>query len=263
MEYMKNRFRLLAIGIISSLVITGCASSTYTKSDKQTSQIITNKNNSYIIFSRPELIGVALSNTIVEFAPNADGMILVGTLGSRTKIIYEVPQGDHYFYMEGGENDDMIKITTGPGKVYYVHTQVNMGIVAGRFYFKPLRYSSKVLESSLAGKECSEELLKEHDFGIVEEEYDFNPHSVYVSDSTGLKIQCINDHIKTVEYSGASFDNLEGSQLVEKNEEAENYLKEVYADYQSEIEQDYPDWSKDNYGKTVMYENDGVPIGKI
>ncbi|PUB81010.1 MAG: hypothetical protein DBP02_19365 [gamma proteobacterium symbiont of Ctena orbiculata] len=260
---MKNKFRSLAIGIISSLAIAGCASSTYTKSDKQTSQIITNKNNSYIIFSRPELIGVALSNTIVEFAPNAEGMILVGTLGSRTKIIYEVPQGDHYFYMEGGENDDMIKITTGPGKVYYVHTQVNMGVVAGRFYFKPLRYSSKLLEGSLAGKECNEDILKKYDFGIVEEEYDFNPHDVYISDSTGLKIHCIDDHIKTVEFSGPSFETLEGSQLVVKNEEAKSYLKEVYADYQSEIEQDYPDWSKDNYGNTAMHEDDGVPIGKI
>ena len=126
---MNHNLRTLAIGIVSSLAITGCASSTFTKIDKQTSQVVTNKSSSYIIFSRPEFLGAALANTIVEFAPDSEGMILVGTLGSGTKIIYEVPQGDHYFYMEGGENDDLLKVTTGAGKVYYVHTKVNMGFV--------------------------------------------------------------------------------------------------------------------------------------
>lgn len=260
---MKNKFKPLAIGMIFSLAITGCASSKYTKSDKQTSQIVSNRNSSYIVFSRPEFMGAALSNTIVEFAPNAEGMIMVGILGSGTKIIYEVPQGEHYFYMEGGENDDMIKITTGPGKVYYVHTEVNMGFVAGRFYFKPLHYSSKLLKSSLAGKECSKEIIEKHDFGIVDEEYDFNAKDVYISESTGLKIHCTDDRIKKVDYYGPSFEELESSQLVEKNEKAESYLKEVYADFQSEIDQDYPDWSKDNFGNTAMHEDDGVPIEKI
>jgi hypothetical protein len=190
-------------------------------------------------------------------------MILVGTLGSGTKIIYEVPQGEHYFYMEGGENDDMIKINTGPGKVYYVHTQVNMGFVAGRFYFKPLRYSSMLIQDSLKGNECTKEILDKYDFGVVEEEYDFNPHDVYVSDTTGLKAQCKDDRIIKVEYSGTSFKELEGAQLVVKNEKAASYLKEVSADYQNEINQDYPDWSTDNFGNNAMLEDDGVPIEKI
>ena len=48
-EYTNNKHRSITVGIVSALVMTGCASSTFTKSDKQTSQIITNKNNSYII----------------------------------------------------------------------------------------------------------------------------------------------------------------------------------------------------------------------
>jgi hypothetical protein len=115
----------------------------------------------------------------------------------------------------------------------------------------------------LKGKECTKEILDKYDFGIVEEEYDFNPHNVYVSDATGLRIQCNDDLIKKVEYSVPSFEELEGSQLVEKNEKADSYLKEVSADYQNEINQDYPDWSNDNFGNNAMLEDDGVPIEKI
>jgi hypothetical protein len=208
-------------------------------------------------------MGAALSNTIVEFAPNSEGMILVGTLGPSTKIIYEVPTGEHYFYMEGGENDDMLKINTGAGKVYYVHTQVNMGIVAGRFYFKPFRYSSKLLKQSLAGKQCDEQLLKKYDFNLVEEEYDFDPNDVYISETTGLKIHCNDKGINKVGYSGPSLEKLEGSQLVEKNENAHTRLKEVSADYQNEISEDYPDWAKNGYGKNTMLEEDGVPVDRI
>ncbi|PVV12563.1 MAG: hypothetical protein B6D77_05375 [gamma proteobacterium symbiont of Ctena orbiculata] len=116
---------------------------------------------------------------------------------------------------------------------------------------------------SLAGKECSEDIIKKHDFAIVEEKYDFNPQDIYISESTGLKIQCVDEQIKKVEFTGPTIEKLEGSQLVEKNEKAKTDLKEVYADYQAEIKEDYPDWSKENYGNSVMLEEDGIPIEKI
>ncbi|MCU7926083.1 MAG: hypothetical protein KZQ97_06535 [Candidatus Thiodiazotropha sp. (ex Dulcina madagascariensis)] len=260
---MGPKIRSLVIALASTVVIIGCASSTVTRSDKQTSQIITDKNNSYIVFSRPEYLGAALSNTIVEFSPRADGMILVGTLRPGTKLIYKVPQGEHFFYMEGGENDDMIKINAAPGKAYYVHTEVNFGFAVGRFYFKPFRYSSETLKKSLRDKNCNEQVLQKYSFVMIEDEYNYNSPNIYESESNGLKIQCGNGRITKVEYAGTSLELLEGTQLIEKNEKANNLLKELQPSYQTEITQDYPGWAKNNYGDTVMHEDDGVPIEEI
>ncbi|MES9968997.1 MAG: hypothetical protein ABW092_03125 [Candidatus Thiodiazotropha sp.] len=242
--------------------MTGCVDPLFTKSHMQSQQIISNNNSSYIVFSRPGDKGEPLFNTIVEFTPNVEGMTLVGTLGPNTKLIHEVPAGEHHFYMQGGLNDDIIKIQTSPGKIYYVHTQVNPGLV-GRFNFVPFRYSTKMLKKSLAGKACDQEFLHKYGFDLEEKEYHIKPHGFHTSNAMDLEIQCKNQRIVKVAYSWPSLELLEGSQLVKTNKHTDTFLKKVYADYQHEINQDYPGWSKKGYGNDSMNVEDGVPIDEI
>ncbi|MET0068096.1 MAG: hypothetical protein ABW076_17255 [Candidatus Thiodiazotropha sp.] len=232
-------------------------------SEKNTSQVVTSSKASYIVFSRPEFVGAALTNTIVEFAPGAQGMILVTALRPQSKAIYKTTPGAHYFYMEGGENDDMIKIDTAPGRIYYVHTSVNMGLVAGRFYFKPLSYQSYEMKRAIPGKSCDEQFLNQYQFEPIHKDYDFSGGQEYDASSVGLTIECKKGLVSKAEISGMGLNELDEPGLLEMNETKDAYLKERADSFQSEILEDYPDWAKENFGGDSMGPDDGFPLSEV
>jgi hypothetical protein len=117
---MKKYYKA-AFSIIISAITAGCVNGVTRISEKTMTGVLSDANASYIIFSRPKITGYAAINNIVEFFPGTEDLVLIAALRANSKVIYKTTPGEHYFYMGGGENDDMIKINTVLGKIYYVH----------------------------------------------------------------------------------------------------------------------------------------------
>lgn len=242
------------------LFFSGCAGSLSSAAAKPETAMTSDKTKAYVMFSRPEMIGMALSNTIVEFDPRTFRTRPIGTLAYETRIIYETTPGTHYFYMDGGENDDMLKMTLEAGKIYYVHTPPSMGVVAGRFYFVPLRYRDYLAVRDLKSAECDEAFLKEYGFEPIENEASsFAQTYDYHSDSLKADITCRNGKV-THAHSYYDLDELRKAKLVVPNEKAREYYEKHKREYESEIKEDFSKWSMEDADKTAVKPEDGFPV---
>lgn len=240
---------------LSAMLFTGCASSLTTKVDIPVSQLTSNKTKSYITFARPQTMGAALSNTVIEFDPSTKETKLVGTLGSYDRIIYETTPGTHYFYMSGGENDDMIKVSTDSSKMYYVVTQVQFGLMAGRFYFKPIKSTTFKSLTELKDSECIENTLEKYGFEKYESQVD--SFEQYKSESLNTIITCSGGKVSNINNLTADLEEVEESDIVKPNEKAYILYKENLEDYLSEINEDFDEWSKEDSKDTEIKEEDG------
>jgi hypothetical protein len=242
----------------AALLLSGCAGSLSTPVPGGKVQYDKKAEHAYIVFARPEFVGAALSNTIVEFDPASYTTKLVGTLGPQTKIVYETTPGTHYFYLDGGENDDMIKITAKKATEYYVHTAVSMGVVVGRFYFKPLRYQSLALAESLKGGACTTDVLNKYKFKEVKDATsDITGEKKYHSKQYNINIECRKGVIKRANYHGESLESMKGATLVQPNAEALKYYNEHRAAYVKEIKKDFAAWKREEMSKTALKPEDG------
>ena len=243
----------------AAVLMTGCASNLATPVPGGKVVHEKNDNASYIVFSRPEgFVGAALSNTIVEFNPSTYVTQYVGTLGPQTRIAYKTTPGTHYFYMDGGENDDMIKITIGKSKEYYVHTAVSMGVMAGRFYFQPLPYPSLALADSLKGKTCTPAAISKYEFKQVKDETsEFTGELKYTSAKNNIDIECVKGVVKHSTYNGQSLTNINDAKLIKPNAKGKEFYKQNVANYIKEIKEDFSGWRNSEMSKTAMNPGDG------
>lgn len=258
---MKKTLKYLAVPITAVLLLSGCASDISTPVPG--GKVVHNKNDnaSYIIFSRPEFVGAALSNTIVEFDPNTYTTKYVGTLGAQTRLAYKTTPGTHYFFMEGGENDDMIKINTAKSKEYYVHTAVGMGVMVGRFYFEPLRYPSLALAESLKGQTCTSTTLNQYGFKQVKDEVsELTGELKYKSTKHNITIECRHGSINRTSYNGQSLSDINDAKLIQPNAKAQAFYTKNVARYVKEIKEDYPSWRSSDMSKTAMNPGDGKTL---
>jgi hypothetical protein len=258
-----KKYNKAVFSIIISAITAGCATGVTKISEKTMTGVLSDKSASYIIFSRPKISGYAVVNNIVEFFPGTEDLVLVAVLRANSKVIYKTTSGEHYFYMGGGENDDMIKINTALGKIYYVHTPISTGLVAARYYFKPVSYKSKILKDNLLNKKCDDSILKKYQFVSDEKEYDYTSSGNYVSDTIGLKIQCRGNSIASTDYLDLGPDSLNKGRLIEISDPKDSYLSELSASYLKEISEDFSEWNEDNYGGNEMTPEDGFPIDEI
>lgn len=243
---------------ITAMIFSGCASGLTNSVNKPLSEITSNKNKSYITFARPQFIGAAMSNTVIEFDPLTKETNLIGTLGAQDRIIYETSPGTHYFYMSGGENDDMIKITTENSKMYYVVTQIQFGIMVGRFYFKPVKNSTLKIIDTLHGTKCTNNLLEKYNF-----EKEINSASEleqYRSNTLNVLINCRGGKINYVNNLISNIEDINDSDLIEPNEKAFEQYKKNLKDYLSEINEDYKEWLKEDSVETEIKKEDGFNL---
>lgn len=264
---MKRIIQGMTISFIIalSLVFTGCASSMVTVLPKDISKTISDKEQAYITFSRPAYVGAALTNTVVEFDPVTKKTKLVGILGSQNKVLYSTQEGTHYFYMEGGENDDMIKVTVDKNKMYYVETEVGFGVVAGRFYFKPFKYSIEKDLENLKDSKCDKDFLKKYEFTkIYEEDKTFASFGdKYESDSLKVEIECSKGVVKKyTRGTGSTIDDLKEAELVTVNKEGLKYYENNLSNYLSEIDEDFEEWVKEDSLENELKREDGFPLNK-
>jgi len=256
---MNHFIKYLTIPV--AVLLSGCAGSLTTPVPGGKVSYSKAQSSAYVVFSRPEYVGAALTNTIVEFNPNTYATQLVGILGPKNKLVYRTTPGTHYFYMDGGENDDMIKITTKSSMEYYVHTAVSMGIMVGRFYFKPIRYPSVAIAESLKGKSCDAGTLGKYKFKVVKDDTsDITGDIKYHSAQHSINIECRKGTIKRANYKGESLENINDATLVQTNDKATIYYNEHNKNYMKEIKEDFTDWKNDDMKKTALSPNDGKAL---
>lgn len=259
---MKRTVVYLTVTLVI-FFLSGCANSLYTPVPESKTSYTKNENSSYIVFSRPEFFGAALINTIVEFDPNTYATKYIGTLGPQTKLVYKTTPGTHYFYMSGGENDDMIKINTGRSKEYYVHTAVGMGIMLGRFYFKPLRYPSLALAETLKGKTCSSATFDTYGFKEVKDEMsELTAELKYYSVKHNINIECYRGRIKKATYDGETLGNINDAKLIQPTEKGRAHYNDNLSNYVKEIKEDFAGWKVNDMSKTAINPEDGKSIKK-
>lgn len=194
----RNMKYLMIIGLV--YFFTGCTSMS-TPSVKSNTEVFTDKQSSYITFSRtPSFVGSAIPCAVSEFNYDTKEVNLVGVLFSGERIVQKVQPGIHYYYLSGGENDDYIKVQTEGGHLYYVNTYIAMGVMTGRTYFDPLHQTSHT------------------------------PQEI--------------DQIT----------------LVEPNEDAYDYFRNNKQDILSEIMEDFPEWSQEEYKEKQILPQNGFPI---
>jgi len=264
---MKRFAKIVTSSLVIAIALgfSGCASSMITRLPKDISKTISDKEKAYITFSRPAFVGAALTNTIIEFNPKSKETKLVGILGSQNKLIYPTKPGTHYFYMEGGENDDMIKVSVDKNKMYYIETELGFGIVAGRFYFKPYKYSIEKKLTNIKNAKCNKSFLTKNNFTKVYEENEplVSFGDKYESDTLNITIECSNNIVqKVTRESGFLIDDLKEVDLVKVNQKGYKHYKNNINSYLSEINEDYPEWSKKDYLKNELKNKDGFPLNR-
>ncbi len=261
---MKTRYKSLIL-IVTILLTAGCGGS-YKKVNTPTAEIMNDKNKAYIIFSRPEFVGTAISNTVMEYNPldPKEPITLIAILGAQTKVLYTVDPGTHYFYMRGGEGGDKIKTTVEAGKVYYIQTAIKMGWSAGRFIFEPLTLSMIKPIDEFYNKKCTDQLIAANFFKIDrDKESDaaaiYNTSKTYYKNNDGISIACEKGIVIEVD-SVKSIAALEGATLVEAHEPAIKNFNKHLEGYKSQIEWDKGKWD------TSIHEvkaRDGIPLDKL
>ena len=256
------KYKIISL-VAASFFFSGCAGSLSTTVPNNKITYSEQSENAYIVFSRPSILGAALSNTIIEFNPKTNDTKYVGTLGAQTRIVYQTSPGTHYFYMTGGENDDMIKVTTQKATEYYVHTQVQMGLVAGRFYFKPLRSNSIEIAKRLNNSVCDQTMLNQYMFKAVKDDSsNLLGIKKYHSSKHNIDIECKKGTVAKSRYAGVTIEELSETSLIQPNQKGYEYYKEHLPNYLKEIKEDFAEWNKEDSAQTALLPNDGKPLGK-
>jgi len=256
------KYKIISL-VAASFFFSGCAGSLSTAVPNNTITYSEQAENAYIVFSRPSILGAALSNTIIEFDPKTHNTKYVGTLGAQTRIAYKTSPGTHYFYMSGGENDDMIKIITQKATEYYIHTQPQIGLVAGRFYFKPIRYHSVKIAKTLKNAACDQNILNQYMFkAIKDDSSNLLGVKKYHSSKHNIDIECKKDTVIKSKYAGITFEELSETPLIQPNEKGYAYYKEHLPTYLNEIKEDFTEWDREDSAQTALHPNDGKPLGQ-
>ncbi len=261
---MKIRYKSLLLLIII-FITAGCGGS-YKKINTPTTEIMNDKNKAYIIFSRPEFVGTAISNTVMEYNPTDtnEPITLIAILGAQTKVLYTVDPGTHYFYMRGGEGGDKIKTTVEAGKVYYIQTAIKMGWSAGRFIFEPLTSGMIKPIDEFYNKKCTDQFKIANHFKIdrdKESDADsiYNTSKTYYKNNDGISITCEKGIVIGVD-SVKSIAALEGATLVEAHGPAVKNFNKHLEGYKSQIQWDKGKWD------TSIHEvkaKDGIPLDEL
>lgn len=255
--------KYVIIAFVIAIGFSGCASSMVSNVNKDLSKITENKDKSYITFSRPAFVGAALTNTIIEFDPQTKDTKFVGVLGAKNKLIYTTEPGTHYFFMDGGENDDMIKVNTEANKMYYIQTKVGFGLIVGRFYFEPYRYEVEKIIETMENSKCDKKFISDNKFEkqSKEENSISSLSDKYQSDYLGITIECASGKVNNINrLSGYSLDELNNATLIEPNEKAYTHYKEKLNSYILEISEDFQDWEKEDMKNTQLNTNDGFKL---
>jgi len=92
-----------------------------------------------LVIMRPSFYGGAIAASVYDIT--GDQTKLIGVLGPKDQIAYQVEPGQHRF-MVVAENADFMEATLDAGKTYYAVVRARPGVWKARFSLLPIRASS-------------------------------------------------------------------------------------------------------------------------
>lgn len=119
---------LILAGMLSlSAMLSGCASVPMASSerDAQAKSFVAKVDKANIYLYRNESMGAAIKMDVAMDGKN------LGQTAAKTYLALEVLPGKHTF-LSKAENDDILEISTDPGKNYFVWQEVKMGLMYAR-----------------------------------------------------------------------------------------------------------------------------------
>ncbi|MFL6591782.1 MAG: hypothetical protein ACJ8GK_03630 [Luteimonas sp.] len=92
-----------------------------------------------LVIMRPSYAGGAIASSVYDIT--GDQTKLIGVLGPKDKIAYQVEPGEHRF-MVVAENADFMEATLDAGKTYYAVVRARPGVWKARFSLLPIHATS-------------------------------------------------------------------------------------------------------------------------
>jgi hypothetical protein len=105
-----------------------------------------------LVIMRPSYSGGAIAASVYDIT--GDQITLIGVLGPKDKIAYEVEPGQHRF-MVVAENADFMEATLHAGKTYYAVGRARPGLWKARFSLLPI-HATSTDQYNLQGSEFRE-----------------------------------------------------------------------------------------------------------
>jgi hypothetical protein len=122
---MKSRKWWGLFLLLVALLVSGCASVPMTSLDARAKAFIAKPDKSLIYLYRNETFGGAIAMTV-----SLDGKV-AGQTGPQTYFLWEVEPGAHEVTSHT-ENVATLKLTTDPGRLYFIWQEVKMGMWTAR-----------------------------------------------------------------------------------------------------------------------------------
>ena len=135
----KGVFRLAAVALLLAAAPAMAKSNKLMQPATSQAQPVPAAGKALLIIIRPSRAGGAIASSVYD-APDGH-TTLVGVLGPKDKIAYQVDPGDHRF-MIVGENADFMDAHLDAGKTYYAVARARPGVWKARFSLLPIRAAS-------------------------------------------------------------------------------------------------------------------------
>lgn len=154
--HMKNKILLVTLAF-AFLLLQGCATVQMASSEADNAAKAFNAtpDKSTIYFFRDEFMGAAVTMDVY-----LDGQFM-GFTGANSYFQWIVDPGEHQI-KSVAENDEELKFTTEPGKIYYIWQEVKMGIMSGRnalHIVDEARGKKGVMDSKLIDPSAAEKIM--------------------------------------------------------------------------------------------------------
>lgn len=239
---MKKQFLMVLLAVTSIFLLSGCGSKNIEVKIPE-SQIMADKEKSYIVFSRPSVfMGGGLDIDVMEIdIKRKEPIKLVGIISNGEKMIYETEEGIHHFFSNVGQNENIERIEIKKGETKYVNLAINTNLMMG-FYPLEIKQSRIKLLDKLANYPCNESTRKKF---LFDEELDMegNPTNFYTS-PLHFKIKCNNDKIISIKdlYHDYTIDELNEATLVQSTKSATDSYDSDLVEFAENIKEYYTIW---------------------
>lgn len=238
---MKKVYFII-ISIFSIFLFTGCGSKNVEVKLPE-SQIMADKEKSYIVFSRPSgFIGSAVDIDVMEIdIEKKEPIKLVGIISNGERLIYETEEGSHYFFTNVGQNENIEKITINKGEIKYVNLSINTNLMMG-FYPLVFEQNRLKLKEKLHNYSCEDKTFAK--FLFKEDVGKEGSSNNFYKSPMQFKIECNKNRIINVKdlYYDYTIDELNKVKLVQSTQKAISPYTSNIKEFSQNIKEYYPIW---------------------
>lgn len=248
---MFKTLLMIMLIFIAVTSFTGCSTSSL-KVSEPASQLMADKNNAYVVFTRPNsFLGRAHNIDIMEFDVKEFNTKAVIHLANDEYTIYPVKPGKSYFFTNVGANENITMVDLKPGEIQYL----NMGVTGNTIFFPVHLDNTRIkFEDKLLTMNCDKSTIDRYLFTLLAEEED-DESNVFIRKEKSIgdnqyesllqyNITCEKGKITKIEdtYHGTNISKISKLNLVKPNK---SYLKEILdrnSEFKSDIKTLFPVW---------------------